>query len=45
MTFDRAVRVCHDIIERGDLFNRQDDEACLAVRRLLENIRQYNNIV
>ena len=42
---DRAVRVCHDIIERGDLFNQQDDEARLAARRLLENIRQYNNIV
>lgn len=42
---DRAVRVCHDIIERGDLFNRQDDEARLAARRLLEHIRQYNNIV
>lgn len=35
---DRAVRVTREIIERGDLFNRQDDEARLAARQLLEAI-------
>ncbi|MDO4774112.1 MAG: hypothetical protein Q4A37_03245 [Candidatus Saccharibacteria bacterium] len=34
----RSVRVCREIIERGDVFNRKDDEARLAARELLERI-------
>lgn len=33
---ERAVRVCREIIERGDVFNRKDDEARLAARDLLD---------
>ncbi len=33
---DRTVRVCREIVERGDTFNRKDDEARLAARDLLE---------
>lgn len=33
---ERAVRVCREIIERGDVFVRQDDEARLVARDLLE---------
>jgi len=32
----RAVRVCGEIIERGDVFNRRDDEARLIARDLLD---------
>ena len=35
---DRAVRVCREIINRGDLFNQKDDEARLAARNLLNDI-------
>lgn len=35
---ERAVRVCKEIIERGDLFSRKDDEARLAARNLLNDI-------
>lgn len=35
---DRAVRVVREIAERGDVFNRRDDEARLAARGLLERI-------
>lgn len=35
---DRAVRVCREIINRGDLFSRKDDEARLAARNLLNDI-------
>ena len=31
---ERAVRVCKEIIERGDLFSRKDDEARLAARKI-----------
>lgn len=34
----RSVRVCREIIQRGDVFNRKDDEARLAARGLLERI-------
>ena len=37
---DRAVRVCSEIINRGDLFNRKDDEARLAARNLLDAIME-----
>jgi guanylate kinase len=33
---NRAVRVCGEIIERGDVFNRRDDEARLIARDLLD---------
>lgn len=36
---DRAVRVTREIIERGDVFKRQDDEARLTARTLLEAIQ------
>ena len=35
---DRAVRVTEEIILRGDIFKRQDDEARLAARGLLNDI-------
>lgn len=35
---DRSVRVVREIIERGDIFNRKDDEARLVARNLLERI-------
>lgn len=35
---ERAVRVCREIIQRGDVFNRKDDEARLVARNLLERI-------
>lgn len=35
---DRAVCVCREIINRGDLFNQKDDEARLAARGLLDAI-------
>lgn len=35
---ERAVRVCKEIIERGDLFSRKDYEARLAARNLLNDI-------
>lgn len=35
---ERAVRVTEEIILRGDIFKRQDDEARLAARNLLNDI-------
>lgn len=37
---DRAVRVCGEIINRGDLFNRKDDEVRLVARNLLDDIME-----
>src|SRR5690606_37131337 len=36
---ERAVRVSDEIISRGDTYKRQDDEARLLARQLLEDIR------
>lgn len=36
---DRAVRVCREIIERGDVFVRQDEEARLVVGELLKTLK------
>lgn len=36
---ERTVRVCQEIVERGDTFNRKDDEARLAARDLLEILK------
>lgn len=38
---ERAVRVVNEISHRPDVFTRQDDEARLAARDLLESIRQH----
>ena len=40
----RAVRVCREIIERGDVFNRKDDEARLAARDLLEALLNQGGV-
>ena len=37
---DRAVRVVREITQRGDVFNRKDDEARLAARQLLAHIEE-----
>lgn len=39
---DRAVRVVHQIAQRPDMFRREDDEARLAARDLLEAIKQHD---
>lgn len=36
---DRAIKVVDEIAQRGDMFNRHDDEARLAARDLLEAIK------
>lgn len=37
---ERAVRVTKEIIKRGDLFNKRDDEARLTARQLLQYIKE-----
>ena len=39
---DDAVQICHEIIERGDIFSSRDDHARLAARSLLDELEKIH---